>query len=88
MKRIASTEQEALAHMLDDDTPDPRRGRPPIVLYASVAAQALRELEQDGRSYGVVARRCRRKKSWLIAAHREGRLQAMAKGRLGKPTGP
>ena len=44
MKRIASTEQEALAHMLDDDTPDPRRGRPPIVLYASVAAQALREL--------------------------------------------
>ena len=80
-------EREALDRMLSDDTPDPRLGRPPIVLYPSVAAQVLQELE-DGRSYGVVARRCRRTKPWLIAAHREGRLDEMAKGRLGRPTGP
>ena len=80
-------EQETLNLMLADDTPDPRVGRPPIVLYPAVAAQVLQELE-DGRSYGVVARRCRRTKPWLIAAHREGRLQEMAKGRLGAPTGP
>ena len=82
------SEPEVLALMLADDTPDPRPGRPPIVLYPSVAAQALQELEVDSRSYGAVARRCRRTKPWLIAAHREGRLQEMAKGRLGAPTGP
>ena len=82
------TEQEALEQMLADDTPDPRPGRPAIVLYPRVAAQVLQELEVDRRSYGVVARRCRRTKPWLIAAHREGRLQEMAEGRLGKPTGP
>ena len=68
------TEQAALALMLADDTPDPRPGRPPILLYPSVAAQVLRELEVDRRSYSVVARRCRRSKPWLIAAHHDGRL--------------
>ena len=82
------SEQTILSMMLADDTPDPRPGRPPIVLYPGVAAQVLHELEQDGRSYAVVARRCRRTKPWLIAAHRDGRLQEMAEGRLGKPTGP
>ena len=38
------SEPEVLALMLADDTPDPRPGRPPIVLYPSVAAQALQEL--------------------------------------------
>ena len=39
------SEPEVLALMLADDTPDPRPGRPPIVLYPSVAAQALQELD-------------------------------------------
>ena len=82
------SEQQALARMLADDTPDPRPGRPAIVLYPSVAAQVLLELEVDRRSYQAVARRCRRSKPWLIAAHRDGRLQEMAEGRLGQPTGP
>ena len=56
------TGQEALALMLTDDTLDPRPGRPGIVLYPRVAAQILHELELDGRSYAVVARRCRRTK--------------------------
>ena len=81
-------EQELLATMLADDSPDPRPGRPAIVLYPRVAAQVLRELEVDRRSYGVVARRCKRTKPWLIAAHHDGRLKEMAEGRLGQPTGP
>ena len=58
----AYCEQEALASMLADDTPDPRPGRPAIVLYPRAAAQVLQELEVDRRSYGVMARRCRRTK--------------------------
>ena len=61
MKRTYG-EMDALASMLADDTPDPRPGRPAIVLYPLVAAQVLQELEVDHRSYGVVARRCRRTK--------------------------
>ena len=80
------SEQEALARMLADDMPDPRRGRPPIVLYASVAAQVLQELEVDGRSYRAVARRCGRSRQWLRDAHKDGRLQDMA--RAGEFTGP
>ena len=86
--KTACGEQELLATMLTDATPDPRPGRPPIVLYPTVAAQVLHELELDGRSYAVVARRCRRTKPWLIAAHHDGRLKEMAEGRLGEPTGP
>ena len=82
------TEEEALAFMLSDTRPDPRPGRPPIVLYPAVAAPVLQELEVDRRSYAAVSRRCRRTKPWLIAAHRDGRLQEMAKGRLVTPTGP
>ena len=48
---MTSGEQEALASMLADDTPDPRPGRPPIMLYPGVAAQVLHELEVVGRSY-------------------------------------
>ena len=81
-------EQGALERMLADDSQDPRRGRPAIVLYPSIAAQALHELETRGRSYQAVARRCRRTKPWLIAAHHDGRLKEMAEGRLGEPTGP
>ena len=85
---MTAEERAVLASMLADDTPDPRPGRPPIVLYPGVAAWALQELEVIGRSYGVVARRCRRSKPWLIAAHHDGRLREMAEGRLGQPTGP
>ena len=49
------TEQGALALMLADDTPDLRPGRPAIVLYPSVAALVLQELEVDRRSYQAVA---------------------------------
>ena len=88
MTTTTHTEQEALDRMLADNTPASRNGRPPIVLYPSVAAQALQELDVEGLSYATVARRCRRTKPWLIAAHHDGRLQEMAEGRLGKPTGP
>ena len=87
-KESSPEEQAQLALMLTDDTPDPRRGRPPVVLYPSVAARALEELEVDRRSYGAVARRCRRTKPWLIAAHKSGRLKEMSEGRMGQPTGP
>ena len=62
-------------------------GRPPIVLYPLVAAEVLQEL-LAGRSYRTVARRCGRTKQWLHAVHRDGRLQEMAQGRMGQPTGP
>ena len=82
------TEQEALALMLADDTPDPRPGRPSIVLYPSVAARALQELEVECRGYRSVARRCGRSRQWLHTAHRDGRLKEMAEGRWESPTGP
>ena len=81
------SEQEAIALMLADDTPDPRPGRPAIVLYPGVAAQVLLELEVDRRSYEKVAGRCGRKREWLRTAHRSGRLQEMAEGRF-EGTGP
>ena len=83
-----SLAHEALQMMLADDTPDPRLGRPPIVLEPEVAALVLQELEVERRSYAVVARRCRRTKPWLIAAHHDGRLQEMAEGRWVEPAGP
>ena len=83
----AVTETEALALMLLDNTPDPRRGRRSIVLQPDLAAKALRELA-DGHSYAGVAGRCRRTKPWLIAAHKSGRLQEMAEGRWIEPAGP
>ena len=83
-----SLAHEALQLMLADDTPDPRPGRPPIVLEPEVAALVLQELEVNHRSYRVVARRCSRSLPWLHAAHREGRLREMAEGRWNQPTGP
>ena len=79
-------EQGALERMLADDSPDPRPGRPPIVLYPGVAAQVIHELEVVGRSYRAVARRCGRNRQWLRDAHKDGRLQEMA--RAGEFTGP
>ena len=80
------TGQEALALMLADDTPDPRPGRPPIVLHPGVAAIVLQELEVDQRSYRTVARRWGRSRQWLRDAHVNGRLQEMT--RAGEFTGP
>ena len=59
------SEDEVLA----DDTPDPRPGRPPIVLDSGVAAQVIHELEVVGRSYRAVERRCGRPRQWLYATH-------------------
>ena len=80
------TETEALQLMLADDTPDPRPGRPPIVLEPEVAALVLQELEVVGRSYRAVARRCGRNRQWLRDAHTDGRLREMAGA--GEFTGP
>ena len=82
----AFSEEEVLARMLSDDFPDPRPGRPPIVLEPEVAAWVLRELEVDQRSYRTVARRWRRSRQWLRNAHVDGRLQEMT--RAGEFTGP
>ena len=81
-------DQALLAAMLADDTPDPRPGRPAIVLPPDVAAAVLRELEVVSRSHGMVARRYARSLPWLYAAHRDGRLREMAKGRWKRTTGP
>lgn len=79
-------EQELLKLMLADDAPDPRPGRPPIVLEPEDAALVLQELEVVGRSYRAVARRCGRNRQWLRDAHVDGRLRSMA--RAGEFTGP
>ena len=78
----------ALERMLSASLQIPRRGRPAMVLYPQVAERALLELEEYGLSYSVVATRCGRKKPWLVAAYHSGRLQLMAEGRMGQPTGP
>ena len=72
--------------VLSFDVPDPRPGRPPIVLDAAVAVLVLMELEVDRRSYRTVARRWGRSRQWLRDAHMDGRLQEMT--RAGEFTGP
>ena len=80
------TGQEALALILSDDFPDPRPGRPPIVLEPAVAGLMLDELEVSHRSYRTVARRYGRSRQWVRDAHLDGRLQEMT--RAGEFTGP
>ena len=84
---LALLEEAALERILADSTPDPKPGRPRIVLCPKIAELAIEELAA-GRSYQVVARRCGVSKAWLVNARRKGDLQSMVEGRMGQPTGP
>ena len=83
--RQARREQAALDRMLANDSPDPKTGRPAIVLYPGVAVRALEELVQ-GRSSRVVARQCGVSQAWLLTAWKNGRLEMMVQSLLGAPS--